>query len=99
MITLRIPPHLFALLRSGFEAGASDDAPLDSGLLSQVRAAPIEAEMAATPGLPVILTLETDIELEALTACFEVGSETDNGVTDDQYLAVQAILEQAALAV
>ena len=99
MVTLRIPPHLFALLRSGFDAGACDDAPLDSRLLSKVRAALIEAGVAATPGLPVILTLETGDELQSLTACFEVGSETNPGVTDDQYLAVQTVLEQAALAV
>jgi hypothetical protein len=99
MVTLRIPPHLFALLRSGFEAAACDDAPLDSKLLSKVRGALIEADVAATPGLPVILTLDTDDELEALTACFEVGSETDPAVSDDRYLAVQTVLEQAALTI
>jgi hypothetical protein len=99
MITLRIPPHLFALLRSGFEEGACDDAPLDSRLLNKVRAALIEADVASMPGLPVILTLETGDELQSLTACFEVGSETNPAVSDDQYLAVQTVLEQAALTI
>lgn len=97
MITLRIPQHLFALLRSGFDAGACDDAPLDSKLLSKVRSTLIEADVASMPGLPVMLTLEIADELQALTTCFEVGSENDLAVSDDQYLAVQTVLEQAAL--
>lgn len=97
MITFRIPPHLFLLLRSGFDAGACDDAPLDSRLLAKVRAALIEADVASMPGLPVILTLETADELQVLIACFEVGSETDPFVSDDQYIAIQTVLEQAAL--
>ena len=95
MITLRIPPHLFALLSSGFEAGADDDAPLDSRLLSKVREALIEADVAAIPGLPVILTLESAGGLDALATCFEVGTETNPSVSDDQYLVIQTMLEQA----
>jgi hypothetical protein len=98
MITFRIPPHLFSVLRKGFDRAASDEAPLDSKLLCAVRSALIEADVASMPGLPVILTLETAGELQVLTTCFEVGSEADPDVTDDQYLGVQTLLEQAPLA-
>jgi len=98
MVTFRIPPHLFSVLRKGFDA-ASDEAPLDSELLGAVSTALVQAGVASMPGLPVILTLETAEELQVLTACFEVGSEADPDVTDDQYLGVQTVLEQAATAI
>jgi hypothetical protein len=96
MITLRVPAHLFGVLRSGFEAGACDDAPLDPKLIGKLRATLIEADVTSMPGLPVLLTLESDFELQALTACFEVGSETDADVTDDQWLSVKNLMEQAS---
>jgi hypothetical protein len=96
MITRRIPQHLFAALRSGFEAGASDDAPLDSDLLDKVRRTLIEANATSTPGLPIILTLESEAELQAVSTCFEVGGETNPNVSDDQWLSILSLLEQAS---
>ena len=73
-------------VRTGFEAWVSDEAPLDSRLLNKLRIALIAAHVAATPGLHVILILDSSNELQ--TPCFQVGRDTDTGVTDDQYLAI-----------
>jgi hypothetical protein len=73
MVTLRIQPHLFAALRTSFEVGASDDAPIDPELLNRVRVALTGASATALPGLPVLVTLGSVDELNALAACFEVG--------------------------
>ena len=97
MITLRIPAHLFGVLRSGFEAGACDGVPLDPKLIGKLRATLIEADVTSTPGLPVLLTLESDFELRALAACFEVGGESNADITDDQWLSVTTLMEQASV--
>ena len=47
--------HLLAVLRTGFETEASDDAPIDPELLDRVRAALTEASATALPGLPVVV--------------------------------------------
>lgn len=96
MITLRIPAHLFGVLRSGFEAWASDEAPIDVELLRMLPANLIEANATAMPGLPVLLTLDSAYELHALMACFEVGSESTPNVTDDQWPSVQTLFRSDA---
>ena len=95
MLTLCIQPHLFATLRAGFEAAATEDAPIDLELLNRVRVALTEASVTALPGLPVLVSLRSDDELNALTACFEVGGELHPDVTDDQWASILALIEQA----
>jgi hypothetical protein len=95
MITLRIQPHLFAALRTGFEAAATDDAPIETELLDRVRIALTEAGAAALPGLQVLLTLGAVDELDALAACCEVGGEMHPDVTDDQWGSILALVKQA----
>jgi hypothetical protein len=95
MVTLSIEPHLFAALRAGFEAAATDDAPIDLELLSRVRVALTEASVTALPGLPVLVSLGSADELNALAACFEVGGELHPNVTDDQWESILALFEQA----
>ena len=95
MVTLGIQPHLFAALRAGFEAAATDDAPFDPELLTRVQVALTEASITALPGLPVLVTLGSADELNALTACFEVGGELHPDVTDDQWASILTIVEQA----
>ena len=95
MVTLHIQPHLFAALRTGFEAAASDDAPIESELINRVRVALTEASATALPGLPVLVTLGSANELSALSACFEVGGELHPDVTDDQWDSIVALVEQA----
>jgi hypothetical protein len=95
MVTLGIQPHLFAALRAGFEAAATDDAPIDLDLLNRVRMALTEASVTALPGLPVLVRLGSADELNALTACFEVGGELHPDVTDDQWDSILALVAQA----
>ena len=96
MIILRIEPHVFSVLRSGFEAAAGDEAPLDQRLLGRIRTALIEADANAKPGLPVLLAMASADELDALAMCFEVGGEANPDVTDDQWLSVLSVFEQAS---
>ena len=96
MLTIRIEPHVFSVLRSGFEAGANDEAPLDQRLLGRLWAALIEADADSTPGLPVLLMLGSAVELDAMASCFEVGAETDPSITDDQWLSVLTLFESAS---
>ena len=97
MITLRLEPQQFAALRTGFDAAASDpDAPIDPTLIAGVQSALAEAKATALPGLPVLVTLQSTDELDALAACFEVGGEGHPDVTDDQWYSIVALIEQAA---
>jgi hypothetical protein len=63
MATPHIRQHLFAALRAGFEAAASNDAPIGSKLINRVRVALTEASATALPGLPVLVTLGSADEL------------------------------------
>ena len=97
MITLRLESQQFAALRTGFDAAASDpDAPVDPTLIAGVQSALAEARATALPGLPVLVTLQSPDELNALAACFEVGGEGHPDVTDDQWDSIVALVEQAA---
>ena len=97
MITLRLEPQQFAALRTGFDAAASDpDAPIDPTLIAGVQSALAEAKATALPGLPVLVTLRSTDELDALAACFEVGGEGHPDVSDDQWYSIVALIEQAA---
>lgn len=93
MITLRIEPHLSTALRAGYEA-AGDDAPVEIELLDRVQTALSDASAVVLPGLPVLVTLESTDELDALAVCFEVGSQLHPDVTNDQWDAIQALIEQ-----
>jgi hypothetical protein len=93
-----VEPHLFAALRSGFDAAARDDAPVDQVALSCVRTAIDEAAVGSMPGLPIILRLRTGRQLNVLSDCFEVGGECHPAITDFQWDAITALLEQAARA-
>lgn len=95
MPALRVEPHLFAVLCSGFAMAASDpQAPLDPLLLDAVRGALARAEAARLPGLPVVVRLSRP-ELAVLAACFEVGGQGMDSISDDQWNAIGALLEQA----
>ena len=63
MVTILFPPHLFAALRTGFEAAPSDEAPTESELINRVRVALTEASATALSGLPVLVTLGSADEL------------------------------------
>jgi hypothetical protein len=95
MVTLGIQPLLVPSLRDGFEAAATGDAPIDLDLLNRVRIALTEASVTALPGLPVLVSLGSADELNALTACFEVGGELHPDVADDQWASIMALVEQA----
>jgi hypothetical protein len=96
MITLRIETHVFTALRVGFDAAANDDAPVDPELLDRVRTALTEASATALPGLPILLTLASAYEMDVMAACFEVGGECNPAVSDDQWDAILALIDQAA---
>jgi hypothetical protein len=97
MITLRLEPLQFIALRAGFDAAASDpDAPVDPMLIAGVQSALAEARATALPGLPVLVTLQSTAELDALAACFEVGGESHPDLTDDLWYSLVALIEQAA---
>ena len=91
MITLRLEAQQFAALHTGFDAAASDpDAPVDPTLIAGVQSAFAEAKATALPGLPVLVTLQSLDELNALAACFEVGGEGHPDVTDDQWDSIRS---------
>jgi hypothetical protein len=67
MITLRMESQQFVALHTGFNAAASDpDAPIDPTLITGVQSALAEAKATALPGLPVLVTLQSHNELNAL---------------------------------
>lgn len=97
---LRLAPHLFAVLRRAFDSATDgiedcDPPPVPLDIVAALRAKLVEAEASALPGLPVVLALSRG-EIEALSACWQVGGEGDPAVADDQYDAISAILEQAS---
>jgi NADP-dependent 3-hydroxy acid dehydrogenase YdfG len=96
MITLRMESQQFVALHTGFNAAASDpDAPIDPTLITGVQSALAEAKATALPGLPVLVTLQSHNELNALAAYFEVGGEGHPDVTDNQWYSLVALIEQA----
>jgi hypothetical protein len=97
IVTLHIQPHLFAALRTGFEAVPFHDAPIGSELINRVRVALTKARATALPGLPVLVTLGSAGELSALSACFKVGGELRPDVTDDQWDSIVALVATAPL--
>jgi hypothetical protein len=97
MIMLRIEPGLFSALRAGFEAAAcDDDAPISPKLLSRLRPALANAAAAAPPRRPILVMLESVADLYALGDCFTVGGEGHPRVTDAQWEAINALIDQAA---
>jgi hypothetical protein len=54
-----------------------------------------EVIVNSLPRLPVLLTLGSADELNALIACFEVGGELHPDVTDDQWDSILALIGQA----
>jgi hypothetical protein len=96
MITLRMEPQQFAAPYAGFDAADDPDAPMDPTLLAHVRSALAEAKAGAMPGLPILVVLQSGAELATLGACFEVGSEDNPNVTDDQWDSIMALIEHAA---
>jgi hypothetical protein len=97
MVTLRIPSHLFSALRSGFNA-VCDDGLVGHDMVSGVRAAFAAALDASMPGLPIILKLQSADELYALADCVEVGGKGHSAVTDDQWKAIVALIDEVVLA-
>jgi hypothetical protein len=61
-----------------------------------VRTALAQAQATAMPGLPILVSLQSTDELAVLAACFEVGGEGHDDVTDDQWYSVVALIGQAA---
>jgi hypothetical protein len=99
MITLRIEPLLFSALRAGFEAAACDvDAPISPKVLSRLRPALAAAAATAPRGRSILVMLESIADLYALGDCFAVGGEGHPRVTDAQWDAINALIDQAASA-
>ena len=98
MIILRVEPSLFSALRTGFEAAAvcNDDAPIRPQLLSRLRPALADAAVTAPRGRPILVRLESIAELYSLGDCFAVGGEGHPGVTDAQWDAINALIDQTA---
>jgi hypothetical protein len=97
MIVLRVEPSLFSALRTGFEAAVcNDDAPIRPQLLSRLRPALADAAAAAPRGRPILVRLESIAELYALGDCFAVGGEGHPRVTDAQWDAINALIDQTA---
>ena len=97
MITLRMEPQQFTALCISFNTVADDiEAPFDPSLLADVKSRLAEAKATALPGLPVLVTLQSTGELDALEACFEVGGECHPDITDAQWDSLVALIEQAA---
>ena len=99
MITLRVEPSLFSALRAGFEAAVcNDDAPISPQLLTRLRPALAAAAVTAPRGRPILVRLESTDELYTLGDCFAVGGEGHPHVTDAQWDAINALIDQAASA-
>ena len=97
MIVLRVEPSLFSALRTGFEAAVcNDDAPIRPQLLSRLRPALADAAATAPRGRPILVRLESIAELYALGDCFAVGGEGHPRVTDAQWDAINALIDQTA---
>jgi hypothetical protein len=97
MIILRVEPSLFSALRAGFEAAVrNDDAPIRPQLLSRLRPALADAAATAPRGRPILVRLESIAELYALGDCFAVGGEGHPRVTDAQWDAINALIDQTA---
>lgn len=96
MPLLRVEPHLFAMLRSGFAVAAGDQrAPIDPALVHAVRGALTRADAGQRGRLPVVVRL-TQPELVVLTAFFGCAAERLDGIDDVQRNAIVALLQQAA---
>jgi hypothetical protein len=95
VITLRLPLYLFIALRAGFEVADDDDAPVNTDALRRVRLALAEAAATTPPGLPTMLTLESEEDLLVLSACWEVGGEDHPSVTEDQWNSINTLISQA----
>ena len=97
MITFRVEPSLFSALCTGFEAGAcNDDAPIRRQLLTRLRPALADAAATAARGRSILVKLELIAELYALGDCFAVGGEGHPRVTDTQWDAINALIDQTA---
>jgi hypothetical protein len=97
MIILRVDPSLFSALRTGFEAAVcNDDAPIRPQLLSRLRPALADAAATAPRGRPILVRLESIAELYAVGDCFAVGGEGHPCVTDAQWDAINALIDQTA---
>ena len=97
MIILRVEPSLFSALCAGFEAAVcNDDAPIRPQLLSRLRPALAGAAATAPLGRPILVRLESIAELYALGDCFAVGGEGHPRVTDAQWDAINALIDQTA---
>jgi hypothetical protein len=81
--------------RTGFEAAVcNDDAPIRPQLLSRLRPALADAAATAPRGRPILVRLEAIAELYALGDCFAVGGEGHPRVTDAQWDAINALIDQ-----
>ncbi len=97
MIILRVEPSLFSALRTGFEAAVcNDDAPIRPQLLNRLRPALAAAAATAPRGRPILMRLELIAELYTLGDCFAVGGEGHPRVTDAQWDAINALIDQTA---
>ena len=97
MIMLRVELSLFSALCTGFEAAVcNDDAPIRPQLLSRLRPALAAAAATAPRGRPILVRLELIGELYALGDCFAVGGEGHPRVTDAQWDAINALIDQTA---
>jgi hypothetical protein len=98
MIAFSIGPPLFSALRAGFEAAAySVDAPISLQLLNRLRPKMAGAAARSPRGKPILMMLESTEELYALGDCFAVGGEGHPDVTSDQWEAINALIDAAAL--
>ena len=97
MVTLCVPSHLFSALQFGFDA-VCDDGLIEQDMVRGVRAAFADALDTSMPGLSVILNLQSADELYALADCVEVGGKGHPDVTDDQWKAIVALIDEAVLA-
>jgi hypothetical protein len=97
MIILRVEQSLFSALLAGFEAAVcNDDAPIKSQLLSRLWPAMADAAAAAARGRPILVRLESIAELYAPGDCFAVGGEAHPRVTEAQWDAINALIDQTA---
>jgi hypothetical protein len=94
-VYLRIEPRLFGLLKKVFDTVATDAyIPIDDSVIEDARGALHTANINAMPGLPVVVNMTRDTP-GAISCCFEVGGESASDISDDDYEAIQAVVEQA----